>query len=405
MKFKISNGVLLNALKKGGLAALSLNEVDPEAVHKNPLLRCVKIEVRPTDSKKHHGLTITSSISKLSSEFVQAKDVEVLEAGSICLDIQELLNELQSMLFPHDLVFEVVPSKQTGVADKLTVQVFNQKGRQVFGWSYDTVAADAFPATAFETNQPTTIKAKVENLKKAIQSTVFAISQNEYTEVFNSLAISNSKKGIFICATDNRRGALAKLVVEETTWKTGPERILVEGSLLQSVISAMENDEVVELIEDIDGEHLIARTSKFVVRMVMPASDVRSKFPPVVQAINTEIVSSVVFNDKNEFLQAMATSVKRTNIVHFEVKTGKDVVKVNYSNHHKPAIVGCEKIENGLKSETMTLGNKFLLDVANRIVGNEILMGFSPDEMRAVIKDANDPNVFYVMQRNKPMTS
>ena len=397
MKFKVAHNVFQNAVLKGGTGALLLDSADPEAIRKNPVLRCVKI----TAAK--NGLTVESSVPTINSKHTIPSDkVEISEEGATCLDIQELLSELKSLMFPHNLVFETIDAEQVGKPEKLWVEAFNQKGRHAFGWTYDTVDADGFPNAKYSTGKAS-LKIKGANLRKGIQSVSFAINQDEYSEMFNNIAICNSPKGVFVAGTDNRRGALAKLIVADTQWK-GTEKLLVEAKLLQTILSVIEDDEVVEFIEDDDKEHLTIATDSVMARVSMPPSNTRSKFPDVVNVLSLPLGVQVAIEDKKEFLQAMATATKRQNTAHFLVEPGKEEIQVKYSPTHKPAIIGCGKIANGLNADSITLSTHFLLDLAKRIEGDQMSLSFTPDEMRAIVRDADDPNLFYVMQRIKPMT-
>lgn len=406
MKFTISSDVLNAALRSGGVAANTPDAQDAEVVRVVPTQRCVMLTANAD------GLTIESAVQRMSARHqIDKNSVSVTAFGAVCIDKPSLEAKSANLMTPHELTFDFAgdQEKEAGQADailpvgKVKVSVVNAKKRKAFNWSFDAYSATDFPQIGYAAVVQPWGEFKTDTVYKAVDAVGFALANKDHSDLFDNVAIMPKDKSAFVACTDNRHCAVCKMDQGGVLSLPASERLLVPFALFRLALDSVRDgleDSIALSIEE-DNEHLVVAGVRTTVRMAMPASNTRSKFPDVMLVYGMKAVVKIEIPSKAEFTQAVTTIVKSKDAPEWSkyiVETGKDELKLAYFGD-EVASVGCNPIAQGLAGEGILLSNDFMLNVLKRLAGDIVLLSFTPDEKRAKIEDPSDPSLIYLMQR------
>lgn len=410
MNINIPHDVFLKALEKGGLAVFGSDGSDEGLREAIPTQRCVKL------TAKNGKLTIESSVNKANSIYsCTPENMKVIKEGELCLDAVELRQELKYLQYAHTVFLELDESTVDPMAGtqgidsiipigKVYFSAMNEAGRCAFKAPLTAYSPNDFVQTSYSDTTAPVLTIQSKPLCDAIDFVSFASCTDRVTELFDHICILSKDGKTHVAATDNRRAALTTLDTAFCEGETTNHPILVDVLMARSVISQMPDDSTkIEIILDQDDEHVTFRAQDFKVRVSMPPSSSRTKFPSFASAINMPIGASIVFNSRRELGQSVARLSAKDNVGVFTVETGSEIVGIKLKDFDLSGEVGCQAITKGLKSP-ISLGLKFIEEILKNMPDGSanVKFSFSNDEKKVIVQSVESPTPFYLMQRVTP---
>ena len=393
MKFEIPHDVFYAALKKGGVATDSKDAKNPETTRKQPILRCVKLT---TDNA---GLTIESSATGLAARtFVPKTQVKIIIADSLCVEAPEMIEELSKLKFQHTIQVEFDHDQvktDASLAPRMWVRAINQKGREAFAWSYDVYPTRNFPKIAYSNETPQ-FAVSAKQIRKIVEAVSFT-KRDDDQHVLDNVLIGPVDKILHLATTDTKRGAIIRLT-EGVKVNSNDDLHLVNWEILNTALACFDESDPLEFVFEPDGEHLTLRGQNNItsLRLALPPAALIEKFGRLLGLRKTPVKFSVTVDDRTELLQAMMVMEARGTTANYHFKGGGEEIMIDYSKRHRPAMVGCQKIDGGL-SDPILLSVKFFLDILQKIESDGVIISVAEDERRVFLYDTVDPNYFYMM--------
>ncbi len=219
MKFNIKRTVLLNALSRVSRAVSLKSPL--------PVLTGIKFDLQ-TD-----GLVLTGSDSDISIQTKVTDDIEIIETGSVVLSSKYIL-EIVRKIASDTISFEILDGALTRI-DGGSSQ-FNLNGTPAFD----------YPRIDFA-KKGTLLQADSAILKRLIEETSFATSENETRPVLTGVNFHAANNQLTCIATDSYRLAQASSpLTEETVFN-----IIIPKKSLVEISRIIEKDETVDIyVED-----------------------------------------------------------------------------------------------------------------------------------------------------------
>lgn len=219
MKFNIKRTVLLNALSR---VSRSVSLKSPL-----PVLTGIKFDLK-TD-----GLILTGSDSDISIQTKVTEDIEIIETGSVVLSSKYIL-EIVRKIASDTISFEILDGALTRI-DGGSSQ-FNLNGTPAFD----------YPRIDFS-KKGTLITIDSEILKRLIEETSFATSENEIRPALTGVNFHAANNQLTCIATDSYRLAQATSPIpDDNTFN-----IIIPKKSLVEISRIIEKDEPIDIyVED-----------------------------------------------------------------------------------------------------------------------------------------------------------
>jgi len=399
MKVVVTQSVLINALKRGGVAAVSPEGQAEEFRTKIPTRRCVRILA----DKKAISIESTTEGVASKSEMPVSDQVAVEQEGGACVPAKELTS-LCSKLFPdHKVSIELIPSGKPKVNDTVAVKALDGSECQV------QAEFEAFPVEDFEAakyaDEPVAIKTKVEAVKKHCGAIEFASNPADYQNLHNNLAIEESDGVVYFVGTNGKRVAVVDVKKDDFgSGSLNGELLLIDAVTCGSILGTLPPDAELLMVREPDGQHIVLKCLDSWFRVAMVDEVRKAKFPKYKKAMTTPVKVEVVLNRKDLDLALAVVMEANKGRGKYEVKTGKDHVVVRGKGvtalKEVQAKVKCDSVvSEGLQDGVIHLNSTFFSEAIKKMKGDKIKLSFTPDEKKAKVASVDSPEFTYVMLR------
>lgn len=299
MKLAIKQSVLINALDRGAMAALS-EEAQSDTSVISLILKSVIIK---TDGA---GLTVESATKLLSSKYTvplsKENGIESKENGEIIVPAKELydwvkrqqecliaisLSKLDSPEIVNPLSSEASSTK--GIKKIGTVKIASRDDTKTgTKWNLDCYAPDQLGSSKIDLPAKKKFSIVASNLLEGFSAVDFATMPKHYEHIFDSISFQSFKKNgsddssIYILAFDGRRIASFEANVKDNNLDMN---LMVPHTILGSVAKlSIKEEEVSFYYDQATNKVYIAQDSngtKFVVKMSTTDPDKTKRFAPV----------------------------------------------------------------------------------------------------------------------------
>ncbi|MEX1012013.1 MAG: DNA polymerase III subunit beta [Balneolaceae bacterium] len=352
MKFNVPSNALNQALS-GVIGAVPAKAT-------LPILETILFECE--DGK----LKLTATDLEIS--IVEYLDADIDEEGAVAIPARRLLETLRQL--PDIPVFFTVDERQN-------IEFKTDKG------SYKLVGEEAgeFP-TVPDMNEGSEINTTTELIRKAIQRTLFAVSNDDLRPAMMGVYFDLDSEGSKFVATDGHR--LVKYRNRELTSKD-PLSFIVPDKALNLVLKALDGEEC-ELT--VSSDHVRFRSGNTIVITRL----INEQYPNYESVIPREN-DKVLRIDKDQMLATVRRvsifSSSTTRQIRLELNPDKMTIRaedLDMSSEAKETIA-CEYAEDSME---IGFNARYLADVLNNVDGDEVKFEFSTPNRAGIVKPAEE---------------
>lgn len=367
MQFTIQREAFLKSLK--AVAGV----VERRHMQLLPILSNVLIDITP------HQFSLTTT----------DQEVEVIASGEISID------DVQpgKITVPLRKLMDICRALSDGSLLTLSEKedrVILRSGRGRF--SLSTLPADQFPALA-EASQNITLELPGKDLKRLIDSTSFAMAEQDVRYYFNGMLFELKDNTLCTVASDGHRLAQAYVKITQALKPGQSFRVIVprKGILeLQRVLE--EGQEQVQLI--LGPQHLRLRTKQ----ISLTTKLLEGRFPDYERIIPQNGDKIVVAGRnllKDAFLRAAALFSDKTRGVRLRLNSG--CLNILASNAEQDEVE--EDLEIDYKGQELEIGFniKYLLDFLSIISDDLVKFTFSDAKSSVRVEGVGQENGVYVI--------
>ena len=345
MKFSTSKNELLKALTK-------LSKVSPLR-STLPILSCVLINAtKEKTSIKSTDLELTTVVDL---------SVSIEEEGSAAIPLKQLYDITNEL--PETRI-SISVSNNSKIEIKTTSGFYDLMGKQ----------KDEFPSTP-KLKEESKIDFKGENLKKIINSTLFAVSKDDLKPALTGVLFRFNEKGLTVVSTDGHR--LVKVYDEKHKSKNFKGDIVVPKKFLSYLLHHIKDENI---ILSIDENYLMAEINEDIII----SRTISESFPDYESVIPADNNKTLIINKKN-----LLGAIKRVSIFS------------NKSTHQIAFIIS--KSGFFVATEDPEASSKAKEEIIAEYDGEDITIGYNGEYLKDVINHIENENV--TINLNTPISA
>jgi len=363
MKFSINKNIILNELINVSRAISSRNII--------PILNGIKFDLN------NEGLYLTGSDSDLTIKSYIPKDkIESVEKeGVIIIQSKYLLDIIKKM--PGEIVnFEVV--------DDLKIIIYSDNSE----YNLNCLNSLDYPEIQLEDNT-THINLLSSELKKMINQTSFAVSNQESRPLLTGLNIKINGDILECVATDSYR--LAKKVITLATPYEENVNIVIPGRTI------CELDKILEDKEENVEIHVFPKKIMFKYNnIIFQTNLLNGEYPNTSNFIPTEFTHIVKVNLNNYYSSldraALLTQSKEKNIVKMELLENTLILSSFASEIGK--VEDKIQVERNIQDPlSISFSSKYMMDALKTFDSEDITINMTTDSKPIILKATDDDSL------------
>ena len=425
MKIAIEQKVLIRALERGAMAALS-DEAQSDTSSFNKLIQSVRITVGKEDFIVESGTNLLAT--RWETKATKENGIEVKEEGIVFVPAKELFgwaskqSKSKIVLSLSELKTPELIKTSEGGADYGGVQSMSVKkigtlklvsrddSKTGNKWNLDCYDPTQMSSVDFSTAPKKVIQIPTAQLSNALKNVSFSTLPKDYEHIFDSVVIERHDGKIYLAASDCHRCSIYCLdkatevdtaffteTVRQGQDMTCGQKILIPSAFMNSVAKTAEGAEV-SISYDKDKNKVYLDIDDWKVRLATVDSKMFNKFPTV----------SLLMSKKYENLGSIPKSILTNRLVSASL-VNKAMVLFSFKKDAKGDSVMIHAIsESGhapnvsnapvnklVKSVKAVWGVQHIMDVA-KVVKDEDVNFMIPDDLRSVkVVSEEDPNLQY----------
>ncbi|MFA5313339.1 MAG: hypothetical protein WC375_08525, partial [Methanomassiliicoccales archaeon] len=356
MKIGIQQGVLLKALEKGAVAAMS-DVAQSDTSNMALLIKSVKITV-------DKDFTVESSTNMMSVKYsVPAnKDdgIVVTDAGCVLVPAKELIDwtKKQAKEATINIVYgaynspEMITAADGDSDDSFAIKKVgeikavcknNSQSHGTSKWSLSCYDPTHIKSVDFDTKSPKQFEIKAPSFAKAMKTISFASLPKDYEHVLDSISIQTYKDSLYFATTDTKRCALYK--PDDVTSLKSDKSILVAVSLMDQVVKISDEANTLTFYYDEKANRVFVSQPSLEVRLTSALKEDAVKFPNIKMLLDKkyDLLAEV---DKREFFRLLENAAlvnSSSSLFSFSDKDGAKaancgVKAISESSKHDPLI-------------------------------------------------------------------
>lgn len=345
---------------------------------------------------KKQALSILSNILlKLEDNqlFLTATDLEIEitcrvpcishnQSGLITIPVKKMIDIIRSL---EDDAHPIISFKSGVVSIK--------EGRSQFKLS--TLPADAYPISQDEAND---VSFSIERsaLMHVLQSTHFAMSQQDVRVFLNGLLLEIDTQSIVAVAADGHRMAICRINCASIT-----------DSLHRLLLPRKGVQEILRLLNTITDERITVAAGKNHFKLVtthytFSSKLIESRFPPYLRAIPRDQDKHVLIDRdllKRTLSRIMILANEKSRVVLLQVQSEQLTLIAN-NQEQEEAI---ETVVAQTCGDDLTIGinASYLLDVLNHLAEGLVQLSFSDEDSSILVEPMNDSHYQYIIMPMK----
>lgn len=276
--------------------------------------------------------------------------------------------------------------------DELKVECGNYKTKIKGESAKDFPLIPSVPRTGF-------YSCKSGELRKALNSVVFAVSNSENRIELTGVLFSFEKEKLSLAATDSYRLAERQLEVKASDI-SGEQKIIIPAKTIQELLRVLNNLEGSELGDDQELKFYLSENQiLFTVDSVELISRlINGHYPDYKQIIPTKSHTDVLV-ERAELVRAVkaAALFSKTGINDITLLFSKNKVLVSsFSGTSGESQIELEAAVTGEDNE-VTINYRYLLDGLNNIEGGQVRLGVLNNTTPCVLRPEKDNSYLYIV--------
>lgn len=303
------------------------------------------------------------------------------ETGLITIPVKKMI----------DIVRSLEDDATLSIAFKAGV-VSIKTGRSQFKLA--TLPADDYPNSKDEACD---VKFPIhrESLLHLLQSTQFALSQQDVRPYLNGLLLEIDPQSLVCVATDGHRMAICRLPCQINQ---PHHRLLLPRKAIQEIIRLLNNviDETIVVSAGKNHFKLVSSQYTFSSKLI------EARFPPYARAIPKEQDKEVIIDRdllKRTLSRIIILANEKLRTVLLQIQTNQ-LTLIAHNQEQEEAI---ETITAQTQGDDLTIGMNanYLLDVLNHIADGLVRLSFSDTDSSILVESVLDDNYQYIIMPTK----
>lgn len=341
--------------------------------------------------ERRHTLPILSNILlrvEAGTLWLTGTDLEVELISSINLQAE---HELGEVTVPAKKLFDICRGLSDGV--DITFELDGSKANIRAGrgrYTLSTLAATDYP-NLDDWESDVEFEVSKADLKQLIDSTSFAMAQQDVRYYLNGLSIETEEHLIRAVATDGHRLALCKL--DYSAASLPPRQVIVPRKGVIEIARLIEADDSMVKIQ-IGANHIRLFSSDF----IFTSKLVDGRFPDYRRVLPKESTKVMVADKdgiKHAFTRAAILSNEKFRGVRLNLTAGELKITANNPEQEEAE----EIIDVDYQGESLEIGFNvaYLIDVLGALNSSSVKFNLSDANASALIEDAEDDAAMYVI--------
>ena len=260
--------------------------------------------------------------------------------------------------------------------------------------------ADEFPLIP-QINKDTYFKAKIVDFKKALNQTIFAVSNSETRVELSGVLFIFNKDNLTMAATDSYRLAEKQIIVKSNT--ETENRIIIPAKTLQEVSRILTNLKD-EQIDDNDQEisfYISDNQILFTIGSVELISRViEGQYPDYKQIIPSDTKTEIIIN-RSEFTRAIkaASIFSKTDVndINLDFPLEKNISVISSSSGQSGE--NTTELESKIKGNDngIVVNYRYLLEGVNNLNSENIIIKIVDNSTPCILQAENDDSYLYIV--------
>jgi DNA polymerase-3 subunit beta len=229
------------------------------------------------------------------------------------------------------------------------------------------------------------------NLINLLQSTHFAMAQQDVRVYLNSLLLEWESHSVSAVATDGHRMAISRM---NTPLQLSPHRILLPRKGVQEMLRLLQTATDESILLCAGKNHIKLKMQNYVFMSKLA----EARFPPYHKAIPTD-------QDKHIYLDRDVLKRSLTRIVIMANEKSKAILlkitpeQLTFIANNQEKEEAIESLEAKIEGQSLNIGlnGQYLLDVLNYMEPGEIHASFSTGDRSILIESQNNPHYQYII--------
>ena len=267
-----------------------------------------------------------------------------------------------------------------------------KEGRSQFKLA--TLPADDYPSSADEEND---VEFSINRaiLIHLLQSTHFAMSQQDVRAYLNGLLLEIDAQGLTIVATDGHRMAICRFPCQVSTQH---HRLLLPKKGVQEILRLLNNITDEQVSVSAGKNHFKVVTEQY----TFSSKLIEARFPPYLRAIPRDQDKQVII-DRDLLKRALsriiilANEKSRAVLLHVQAE---QLTLIANNQEQEEAI---ESVPAQVQGEELTIGinASYLLDVLNHVAEGPVRLSLSDTDTSILVESVNDEHYQYIIMPMK----
>lgn len=344
---------------------------------------------------KKQSLTILSNILlKLIDNqlLLTATDLEIEITCRIPCITQ---NQTGMITIPVKKMIDIIRSLEDDANPTISFKagvVSIKEGRSQF--KLTTLPADDYPNSEDEVSEVEFSVSRVE-LIHLLQSTHFAMSQQDVRVFLNGLLLEIDSQAIVAVATDGHRMAICRL---PNALGNQHHRLLLPRKGVQEILRLLNNVSDEKILVSAGKNHFKLVTEQY----TFSSKLIEARFPPYIRAIPKDQDKQVII-DKDLLKRALSRIVilahekSRAVLLHVQ----PDQLTLIANNQEQEEAI--ESVPAQTQGEELTIGinASYLLDVLNHLAEGPVRLSLSNTDSSILVESVNDEHYQYIIMPMK----
>ena len=364
MKIKIKKETLFNAIKN----ALAFTNKS----HKIPTVANVLF-------KTENNKLILTGTDLITEGKIEITDLEIIEEGQFLTKTTTLFNIIK-LSSVDDIILETTNSS-------LIFQDLDSK--------YELALLDSEDYSEFDISNENfnILKISPIKLKKAINETIFSINPLHYRSYLTGINIKKINNSLQFTGSDNYRISFSYIPIDENETINDIDIILPKKTAQH--IKRLLTDYTEEILEIKYSENFIFVKLN---ETTIISKLIDEKYPDTSSITSLEYPYKITVNKEN-FLKAL----KKASIFHSDAE---DYAILNINNNEiliysqdttSGKSLNKVKIENTPKEFKIAINPKYILDLEQVLIGENLILNLIDNEEKILIQDDNNPDFKYYL--------
>ena len=387
----------------------------------SPIQECLRL------TASESVLILESAVPGFACRHVinESDGLVVIEQGSVCVPAASIKTVMSRIEDGHTVSIGFAPALQTPPIFKMQpITAVMPDGVVRIGVIKGTrasrgVVIDSYPVSsfkAFDFADPSSLIPVIDGdgalIGRAWDMVRFAINKNDMDIWSNNVAFFPAGNSLYILGSDGRRCTVMRLksAVPSGSHTNFDVPLLVHAKYLALILAGIKAGEHVVMVTDPDDSdvYIIAGGSSYCIRM--PCKDQRAKYPHYERLTGLDS-GAVIIVSRDELLE-VGDSIGVVNREHVRLSFHENDDAIEFKSVGIGALteaVGTVNYslvsEQVIKSGTMALHMRYLLDALEQMSGLNVKMSFTPDECRVKLEDPEAHDFAYYMQVLPPQSA